>query len=339
MEDYRILDQSWSELRPKNCRKKGVCLVYGLVDPITEQIRYIGISSIGFVRPYCHSKASLLAKDDSYKAKWIRKLHSAGLNYIVIVLEWVGDKDLLFEAEIRWIVRGKVEGWPLTNLTDGGEGLLNPSDSTRSKIGDLSRARMANPEFRERVIGDRRGKPLPLEWRQNISLGAKGRKDKPETIEKRIAKQRGVKRKGHTEETKRKMSLSHTGMTMPAEARKKISDKALGRKKSDDHLRKIRDTVDKIRTEQGPKTLTDEHKEKIRIASQKRFQDSGSRVPRAKNLTREIIEQIISMLIQKKFVREISIILSIPEKTVQGVKNRNRHRLFPDMTPKNGGEI
>src|SRR5262249_51970531 len=71
-------------------------------------------------------------------ATWIADLKSAGLHYEITILEavdapkapsmrcwwWTGaNVTSLNDAERWWIAFGRASGWPLTNATDGGEGM------------------------------------------------------------------------------------------------------------------------------------------------------------------------------------------------------------------------
>jgi len=48
--------------------------IYGLIDPRTREVRYIGKSARGMQRPLEHSKPCYLRRDRTHKANWIREL-------------------------------------------------------------------------------------------------------------------------------------------------------------------------------------------------------------------------------------------------------------------------
>lgn len=75
---------------------------------------------MGLERPRSH--ASYANREDTYKARWIRKILRSGTMYGIRVLEECSDFETVVVAEIRWIDEGRKRGWPLTNTTDGGEG-------------------------------------------------------------------------------------------------------------------------------------------------------------------------------------------------------------------------
>ena len=92
-------------------------LIYGLIDPRTILIRYVGLSSTGLKRPRCHRRPSCA---DTYCRRWVRELQRAGLDYEITILEVVDSATKLAETERWWIAFGRACGWPLTNLTEGG---------------------------------------------------------------------------------------------------------------------------------------------------------------------------------------------------------------------------
>ncbi len=96
-------------------------LIYGLVDPRSLLVHYVGMSSRGYARALEHQGGSPPAMY-SPKARWISSLQALGIGYHVVLLEVVRTPSELAEAERRWIAYGRLSGWPLTNTTDGGEG-------------------------------------------------------------------------------------------------------------------------------------------------------------------------------------------------------------------------
>ena len=87
------------------------CFVYGLIDPTTRLIFYIGQTTKGMQRPRQHAARG-----------WI---------YEIAILEAVDEQSSspsrkrptsLHEAERWWIAYGRASGWPLRNLANGGGG-------------------------------------------------------------------------------------------------------------------------------------------------------------------------------------------------------------------------
>ncbi len=179
-------------------------LIYGLIDPRTRAIRYIGQSTRGLLRPAEH-KYKLVDSDTTHKANWIRALLHEGLDYEIVVLQYLRD-DQPYEdidaMEICWIAHGRAEGWPLTNHTDGGGGIRGYclSDETRARMGEASKQRWQDPGFRDKQLAERaarRGVPRTPEVRKKISEGKKGYRHTPEAIAKMSAAKRG--KPGHVQ--------------------------------------------------------------------------------------------------------------------------------------------
>lgn len=128
-------------------------IIYGLIDPDSLMIRYIGKSCSGLNRPRNHRAAAkrVRNREETHKARWIRSLLSRGLEYEIVILDETVP-EALYDLEQWWIVYGRALGWPLTNLTDGGPGNLGwkmPSE-TRVKIANASRGRVWSDESRAR---------------------------------------------------------------------------------------------------------------------------------------------------------------------------------------------
>jgi hypothetical protein len=111
----------------------------------------------------------------------------------------------------------------LSNMTEGGEGMANPTPETRLKMSMSQKARFERPEEREKVSQRSRNRKVGDSTRAKLSAAGKGRRMSDETREKmRIAAQKrgvseatrnaqraavtGKKRAPFTEETLRRMS-------------------------------------------------------------------------------------------------------------------------------------
>lgn len=107
-------------------------IIYGLTDPDTQEIRYIGKSTSGMKRPMEHKKPCNL-KASSHKINWIKSLISNNKQYGIIILESTETPEELDSREIYWIAEYKARGANLTNGTDGGEGALGREVSEQTK--------------------------------------------------------------------------------------------------------------------------------------------------------------------------------------------------------------
>ena len=205
-------------------------LIYALVDPGTSEIRYIGKSSTGLKRPREHANPAVLGRDHGYKVNWIRGLLADGLNYEIKVLEELPSSDVLSDAEIRWIAYGRSEGWPLTNLTDGGEGTngWTHSQETCERISAKMKCRMFSDETRQKMSVSQRLRPPPsAESIAKTAAFNRGRKKSPESIEKTANGNRGQKR---SDEVRAKIRASILGRHASPETRAKMSAAMKGRR-------------------------------------------------------------------------------------------------------------
>lgn len=119
-------------------------IIYGLIDPRTGHVRYVGKSSSGMKRPSRHWSKIALERGKTACDCWVRKLVLLGLLPEIEILEDLGtfheDKDnanlLLNEAEISWISFMKHCGCDLLNHTLGGDGTfgIKRSDETKKKM-------------------------------------------------------------------------------------------------------------------------------------------------------------------------------------------------------------
>lgn len=113
--------------------------IYGLRDPRTMEIRYVGQSSRGMKRPKQHTRPNNLKNDHFYVVRWLKSINCKPE---IVVLERLridclsaADRCVaLNDAEIRWIALGRLAlGKRLTNLTIGGGGTSGYKKSPEAK--------------------------------------------------------------------------------------------------------------------------------------------------------------------------------------------------------------
>lgn len=180
-------------------------LIYALLDPRSAAVRYIGKSATGMRRPNMHRKPSVLVKDFTHKANWIRALQKDGLTYDVDVLEVVGERKLLDDAERYWIAEARKNGWQITNHTDGGDGLSGAVFSA---------------EHRARISAANKGRKLTEEQRARCLAANKARDPSTRVTAAACASNRGRK---HSAEAKAKIGAAHRGKVVSAEIRAKVA--------------------------------------------------------------------------------------------------------------------
>lgn len=217
--------------------------IYTLSDPRTGEIRYVGFTKKELaVRLKNHIKKSKSGTKDSYThvLNWIKKLSEDNLKPKIETIE-LCNEDNWKECEKFWIQQLRVWGFRLTNLTDGGDGLSNPSKETREKISFANKGKKRTPEqielHRQTIIG----RKLSEEHKKKISLTSprfwKGKKMSEFAKQKMSISKTGYK---HSEETKTNISINNSrywaGKNMSEETKQKLRNSS--KRKSIDQFTK-----------------------------------------------------------------------------------------------------
>lgn len=152
--------------------------VYGLSDPRTNAIRYVGVTKCGLkVRYDDHIRVARHGKrgvpDRTHRSFWIRSLLAVGLRPSLIPLEDTEDRS----REQWWIRHLRSLGSDLVNATNGGEGSgyqLTPEHVSKivaTKTG--MKYRPMDPEKRKNMA--RSGRTVSQSTRDKIRAALKGR--------------------------------------------------------------------------------------------------------------------------------------------------------------------
>lgn len=168
--------------------------IYGLCDPDTDEIRYIGLSTCGFKRLLDHYSNCYKRSNRgtlSRSKMWIKSLKDANRVFKPIYLEYF-DKDgpHVDEAEMFWISYFKMLGSDLVNHEIGGRSkyLRFSSDENKRKqsiscaksngtkekreyFSKNTKEQWLNPEIRKQRIEAMQNKPRTEEQKKNMILG------------------------------------------------------------------------------------------------------------------------------------------------------------------------
>ena len=136
-------------------------------------------------------------------------------NFLVEVIEECETIEQLNEREIFWIAELNTKVPNGYNLTDGGEGTLNPSKETRAKMSAAQSGgnhpmygKHHKPETLTKMSATRRGKHLSEVARAKLSVAKKGVPKSPEHRAKLAMANTG---KRANDETRAKMSVIRKG--------------------------------------------------------------------------------------------------------------------------------
>lgn len=134
-------------------------LIYGLRDPRTNEIRYVGQTRRGLKRPRQHLKSSNINFNNHLK-NWVSELERANLAPEIHIFEELNGPENLSSEEMLCIARFKRSGKKLTNCTEGGEG---------------SRSRKLSPETKMRLSQALKGKRKSQAHKDALRSAFKGK--------------------------------------------------------------------------------------------------------------------------------------------------------------------
>jgi len=146
--------------------------IYGLVDPRTDEIRYIGKAND--IRQRLKNHLNPARYRPTHKFNWIRKLRRLNMKPYLIILDEVPINDWKFWEKF-WIQLIKSWGFNLVNHTEGGEGLTY-GNQTSFKKGNIP---WNNGTLKPKILKGNRGKTIgniknhfktgSEPWNKNIS--------------------------------------------------------------------------------------------------------------------------------------------------------------------------
>lgn len=194
--------------------------IYALLDPRDNAVRYVGKTKMALEYRLA-SHISSCQRANNHRTNWLRKLLRLGLRPIIQLLEVVLEEEWQ-DAERRWISQFRDAGARLTNSTNGGDGLTEPTPETRAKLSAALRGKPGRHTTKHtpEAIAKMRA---ALKGRKS-SYGMKGKKASPETVAKRVAKLKAnhpMRGRKHTPEAIAKMSAAAKARWAKAPKRQK----------------------------------------------------------------------------------------------------------------------
>lgn len=229
--------------------------IYGLLDPITNQIRYVGKSKNIKARMKDH----LFDKrpKNAHKVNWVSKLQNMNLNPECIILDVTSEKDWIY-CEIWWIEYFKFLGCNLLNISKGGDdnsksGINHAmygkkhTNETRNKmsLAHTKRPKLTEETRRKLVLARSKQKPISEETKLKISNSLKGKIKAPLSEETRIKMSESAKGRIFSQEHIKNMSDSQKGKVINSETRLKISESNKGLKRSEETRNRMSESAKK----------------------------------------------------------------------------------------------
>lgn len=178
--------------------------IYILIDPETQQVRYVGKTKNPSRRYNQH--ISECSKIKSHKNNWIFSLKKKGIKpEMILIDECDTDNWIFFE---QWYIElFKSWNFNLTNLTIGGEGSIGhtPSKETIEKRSKKLKGKKRSSEFCNKISEIVKGRKYSDEIKRKASIAAKKRGISLENRLKMNKAKQESKWK-HSEESKRRIS-------------------------------------------------------------------------------------------------------------------------------------
>lgn len=153
--------------------------VYGLHDPRTGELRYIGKSD----DPRYRLIGQLNEDRGTHRCNWIRSLRREGLRPVQVIIDAVPARTDWQTIERAYIAAARRDGHQLTNGTDGGEGVCGLAPETRERLRRASIGRRHSAETRRKMSAAKKGRPQPEVWKQKMREICAGRPMSPQLCE------------------------------------------------------------------------------------------------------------------------------------------------------------
>lgn len=150
--------------------------IYGLCDPETSELRYVGKCSNIKRRMYDHLERRQL-NQPCHRANWLKSLCNKGLRPECFIIEQIPHADWQ-DAERFWIQYYRAIGCRLTNQTDGGAGGVDrlqqrPEVVERRRLSMIGHAVTLAARLKSSM--KQKGKAKSIETRQRMSVSAQRR--------------------------------------------------------------------------------------------------------------------------------------------------------------------
>ncbi len=197
--------------------------IYTLIDPRDDQnVRYVGVTR----HPKARLRQHLNDKQPCHRTNWIKSLRGVGVKPEMVIIEEI-DESNWQERERFWIKHYRDAGCQITNGTDGGDGMPNPTPETRTRLRAANIGKRHSPETLAKMSAINSGEGNPFYGKHHSAT----------TRAKISAAKKG---KRMSAKARANMSVARSGKPHSAEHSANISAALKGKPKSAEHIAKNR---------------------------------------------------------------------------------------------------
>tara|TARA_R110002126_G_scaffold59268_1_gene155564 strand:+ start:339 stop:1124 length:786 start_codon:yes stop_codon:yes gene_type:complete len=218
--------------------------IYGLKDPITQELRYVGQTTQKTTRHRFNGHVN--EKKNNKKNQWIRSLKSKNTLPVIFIIDECYSLDELNYLEIFWIGYFKSIGCRLTNVTTGGDGVpgtkQSPETIAKRMINQIGSKRSEETKIKLSEAARNRGESFKKKMSDIAKNRPKEYYDKFKDSSLKASKVRSEEEKKILSD-KRKATLLKNGYKVTDETKKKLSKASKGRIVTEETREKIRNTI------------------------------------------------------------------------------------------------
>lgn len=180
--------------------------IYILIDPITDEVRYVGKTKYDRGRLAHHMYDASKCKFPVNK--WILSLKNKGLKPEILLLDEINNDEEWKFWEQWYIQLFKSWGFSLTNISIGGPGSQGviPSKELIEQRANKKRGIPLSDDHKKKISKANKGRIFSREAIEHFSEAAKKRKITPECRAKMVAARVANNNYKKSEETKKKIS-------------------------------------------------------------------------------------------------------------------------------------
>lgn len=148
--------------------------IYGLHDPATGELRYIGQTITSLSRRLTfHIAPSILKSSRCHRANWILTLVNVGLRPVIKEIATASSREELDRLEVEHISLARLGQVRLVNTDPGGN---SQSPEHYRRLGESKRGIPRTPEVRAKISAAKKGKPSskrgPMSEEQKVKVSA-----------------------------------------------------------------------------------------------------------------------------------------------------------------------